>query len=230
MNPCFIFLIFIFFVFSNNVFAEQETICSPTECYRIVKLGEGGFGKVYAVENSSRMPFAIKSHKKNMGYEMSPGVLGDAEGEFSRGQTLNHPNIIKSHDLFTAFISSMGQTTNIVLDLVEGKTLNSTERGAISGDISFKASMQLIDALQYWLSFDLIYFDLHGGNLMLDDQSNLMVIDLESFFSIDEIPAFVFNKSATITRKEQPSAPTPQDSPQESIANRNIANSSSVFF
>lgn len=212
MKRFLLFSLFFLSFYSFNAFADTEsqdsqhrdfdtidspidTIRSPTECYKIIKkLGEGAFGKVYAVENSSGMPFAIKTYKNALDTSTSASLnfYTDAQREFSRGQLLNHPNIIKSYDLFMS--DTEEGIANIVLDLVNGQTLFETERGDIGYPYLLRATVQFIDAIQYALSMNLMHLDLHGGNIMLDDDSNIMVIDLASFFTFDEIHDFLVHK------------------------------------
>lgn len=207
-----IFFLFCVSLFSVFSFADSETtnsseelpenICSPTECYKVIKvLGEGAFGKVYAVENSSAMPFAIKSYKKEF---EEPGLLGDAEREFERGQLLNHQNIVKSFDLFDTE-SSDKVTTNLVLDFIEGNTIYKTKKGSLSQSDTLKTMIQLIDALRYAHSMGLMHLDLHSNNVMIDKNVDLMVIDLASFFSFEELFTFVYNEAKEKAEKQKAS-------------------------
>lgn len=178
---------------SSKTFAICQSlniICSPTECYTVVKeLGEGSFGKVYAVENSIGQPFAIKTYKNALNTE---DPFTDAQREYSRGQILNHPNIIKSHDLFMSNFDS--ELANIVLDLVTGKTLYNIERKEIGFPLVSETVGQFVDVLRYAFCMDFIYMDLHSGNIMLDNNSNIKIIDLASFFTLEEIQDFIFLK------------------------------------
>lgn len=168
-------------------------ICSSTECYTVIKtLGEGVFGKVYAVEAADGRPFAIKSYKAN---EYADTLLGDADREFQRGQLLQHANIVKAFDLFSDVSTSDEMTKNLVLELVVGQTLAETKRRSMAMDESLKAISQLVDALRYAFSFELMHLDLHQGNVMLDSDGNLMVIDLASFYSFQEIFGLVADES-----------------------------------
>jgi hypothetical protein len=169
---------------------SPEKICSPSECYTIIQtLGEGVFGRVYSVIDSNGHSFAIKTHKLTE----AQGALNfytDGEREFLRGQILNHPNIIKTHDFFVTNAFTDKENAHIVLDLVKGETIFKTKRGSLQALQAIKAAIEFVDAVSYGLSIDLMHLDLHGGNVMLDDQSNIKVIDLASFFTLDEILSF----------------------------------------
>ena len=171
--------------------APSDKIYSPTECYTILQiLGEGAFGKVYAVEDSNGQKFALKWFKEQQDVGIGWALLGDVEREFERGQIFDHPNIIRSHDLFH---DPSERNYYLVLDLVEGLTVWETPRKVLSIQESLNATIQLTDALKYTLSMDFLYLDLHNGNLMLDKTSDLMIIDLASFFSWEEL-SLLFKK------------------------------------
>lgn len=194
-------------VYSFKAFAledqedQQLIICSPTECYTIIQeLGEGAFGKVYSVENSQGLPFAIKTYKEVKDTSNPLNYFTDAQREFSRGQLLYHPNIIRSHELFMS--DSEEGIAHIVLDLVDGVPLYKAERGEIEASHLHETIMQFIDALRYAFAMDLMHLDLHTGNLMLDKGANIMVIDLASFFTLEEVQAYLFRKMSSSSAAE----------------------------
>jgi hypothetical protein len=194
-----LFLIIFGFLTTSGFAAEKQSnyselteICSQTECYTILKkLGEGAFGKVYAVEDSKGQQFALKSYKY-------PGAVtshyyNDMEREFLRGQIFDHPNIIKSYDFFVFETPDHIQTHNLVLQLVNGKTLADTLRGALTERESMEISIQFIGAIEYAFSQGYMHLDLHGNNIMLSDEPNIMIIDIASFATFDEVIHQFFN-------------------------------------
>lgn len=126
----------------------------------------------------------------------------NAEREFLRGQLLNHPHIVRSHVLFTTELENL-KLSNIVLDYIDGQTLFKIKKGQISDKNSLKAALQLVDALSYALTLNFLHLDLHEGNVMLDKDSQLMVIDLASFFTYDELFAFVSEETSLEAEKEE---------------------------
>lgn len=208
------FLIISFFVvsFNFNLAAEEinkatetpqiEKIYSPDECYTVIKkLGEGAFGTVYAVENSKGEHFAIKSYKELF----AEHILADAKREFQIGQSLDHPNIIRSIDMFK-FKSSDNETTNLVLEFVDGKTLSKLKKGSYSNKQLFGAANQLINAIRYALTADLYHFDLHPGNVMVDINAQIKIIDLASFFTSHEMHMFFSAMEQPTTDAKQTNA------------------------
>jgi hypothetical protein len=203
-----------------NCFAEEEKtdpqiIQSPRDRYVILKeLGEGAFGKVYAVESSSGEKYALKTYKqpaKNGDETESDssvsfdflGTLADVEREFKRGQELDHPHIIKSHDFFTATAEDHTLTNYLVLQLVEGKAIYKTEKKHFSHDKTISAAMQFSTALYYAYTMGLYHLDLHTGNVMLSNQADAMVIDLASFFTLKEIFGFVEEQTFTSSNTQK---------------------------
>jgi serine/threonine protein kinase len=188
---------------ANADSAHLNTICSPTKCYTILKeLGEGAFGKVYAVEDSLGQHYAIKSYKPQTNPHFANHVLANAEREYMRGQLLNHSNIVKTFDLFEVNYSPDNHTTYLVLELVEGTTVFDIPKKSLGLHQALYSSLQLVDALRYALSQKLLHLDLHEGNIMLSHSLDTMVIDLASFYSFDEILNFAQEKQQE--EEEQP--------------------------
>lgn len=166
-----------------------EKICSETECYTVIEtLGEGAFGTVYSVEDSQGHKFALKSLKTHPAFPNS--ILEDIAREYQRGQMLDHKNIIKSLDVFTDS-SNEEISHNLLLQLVEGETLYNVEKGVLSSQLVFNAVSEFGDALKHALSIDLLHLDLHDGNIMLTNNREIMLVDLASFFTIDEFMTFI---------------------------------------
>lgn len=166
-----------------------EKICSETECYTVIEtLGEGAFGTVYSVEDSQGHKFALKSLKTHPAFPNS--ILEDIAREYQRGQMLDHKNIIKSLDVFTDG-SNEEITHNLLLQLVEGETLYNVEKGMLSSPLVFTAVSEFGDALKHALSIDLLHLDLHDGNIMMTNNREIMLVDLASFFTIDEFMTFI---------------------------------------
>lgn len=172
---------------ANQVIVNEQ-ICSPTECYNILaKLGEGAYGEVFAVENSQGEQFALKTYKIYEEGEVINSIYTDSEREFLRGQSLNHPHIIKSIDFFASTNDSSQSTQNLILQLVRGQTLFATSKGTLSANQAINNAFMLNDALKYALSLGYMHLDLHAGNLMVNEHSEVMVIDLASFYTFEEI-------------------------------------------
>ena len=182
--------------YNSSPFEIGETINSPNDSYTILQeLGSGAFGTVYKVENSEQEAFALKAYRHNSSSVSFFSPYEDCDREFSRGQVLDHPHIIKSFEVFPYESASNKQTNNIILQLVEGQTISNTPAGSLSKEEGIQAALQIYDALNYAFMSGYLHLDLHEGNVMLSDQADLMIIDLASFFSFDEIANFVQSTS-----------------------------------
>jgi len=179
--------IILFLCFSFAAQADESVLCSEKECYTMVnELGEGAFGKVFAATNGEGFPFAIKAYKHDWQPTGVISVYNDAQREFQRGQMLNHPNIVKSYELFKSQ-AIPNFSTYLVLSFVKGQILYETKPKSLTRDQTVNALNQFVDALRHAYSMGLFHLDLHAGNVMLTDTSDIVVIDLASFFTIQEI-------------------------------------------
>ncbi len=175
-----LFSLIIVFCFSIKLAALEvsDTVCSETECYTVIKeLGEGAFGKVFAVENAQGCRYALKSYKGE-----EDAYYSDMDREFLRGQFFDHPNIIKSYECF-----SWDGERYLVLQFVKGEVLWSKLQGSLSSEEGKKAARHFAEALGHAHTMGFLHLDLHSGNLMIDENADIMVIDLASFFSYDEV-------------------------------------------
>jgi hypothetical protein len=174
------------FCFSDENFEEQPltSVCSPNGCYFIeMELGQGAFGKVYAVKDSQGQEFALKSYIPNGFGGNFATLLSDAKREFNIGQIMDHPNIIKSIDWFPG----ENETQFVLLELVKGKMVYATPKKSMSNTQAIRASLQLIDALKYGIENKFVYLDLHPGNVMFTDTFDTKIVDISSFFTFDEL-------------------------------------------
>jgi serine/threonine protein kinase len=200
----FFYSLFISLVFvSVPSFADpmDTEISSPKHRYHVVKeIASGAFGQVSLVENELGVKFALKRFKdyRTEGGQ-DPYIL--AKKEFDYGQLLNHPAIIKSYELFD---SSAGPC--LILEFVEGQDFFDKFDHKIPFDGSINISLQFIHALRYALSFGLSFVDLNDGNIMLDIDGKLKLVDLSSFSSepVGSYPFYIdmiTDKCITFIRK-----------------------------
>ena len=187
---CFYFLRFC------SLSAEESQIHSPDNSYSIIeKIGEGAFGKVFSVQNLQGERLALKSYLKtseNYPLECNP------EREFLIGKTLDHPNIVKALDFFSATSEDGSLFQYVLLPLVEGKPLDWIEKGDLSYEKAKHLIVQIINALTYSISKGKIYTDLHGGNILVTKTFEVVIVDLGSFYTVDEmIHSFFQNPNGT---------------------------------
>ncbi len=189
-------ILFSFFIYTE---AEESppVIHSSSESYTVIKqLGSGYCSHVFLVEDSQGSRFALKAYKlhQNESYDPFLDQLMQVEREFARSQILNHQNILKAHSYFLNDFDNEKYFGYLVMELVEGSIIAKTPRYSLSQQSIVALTTQFVAALEYANSFGLIHLDLHEGNVMVDNQSGIKVIDLASFFTFEEIKGF-FNKS-----------------------------------
>lgn len=186
---------------SVSLFAEDlelKEIDSPTVRYVVdKKLGEGAFGSVFSVHDSHGNKYAIKSYKNHEDDDLGKMLIADVYREFTIGQTLNHPNIVKTYDLF-----QINNTYYMVMELVEGANLFQTPRHEISHKNAMQASRKLMDVIKYAFSINMLYIDLHGGNVVLN-KNDIKFVDVSSFFTIDELLSYFYHLNKPEEKTEQ---------------------------
>jgi serine/threonine protein kinase len=153
--------------------AGALTIGQTLGPYRIEeKLGEGGMGTVYrAADTRLGRPVAIKVLRAE--------TAGDAErkGRFFQearaASSLNHPNIITIYD-----VGEADGLDYIVMEFVAGKTLDALigKRGLSLSD-ALRFAVQAADALAKAHAAGIIHRDLKPGNMMVNDDGQVKVLD-----------------------------------------------------
>lgn len=178
--------------------AIEDTICSPKQCYVVKEvMGQGAFGRVYKIQDPKGKIYALKTYLSSSedGGNSFWDLLGNTKREYQRGRTLNHPNIIKSIEYFTDSSDPYDEKANIVLQFVDGYPLWQIYGHALQYNKVRAASHHFIDAMLHGLSVNLFHLDLHGGNIMFTKAQDVMVIDLASFFTIEEMLNFKAKKA-----------------------------------
>ncbi len=149
--------------------------------YRIVqRLGDGGMGTVYLAEDA-RLPGRRCAIKETSPTRLPPQERQEAIDLFTREAqmlaTLSHPGLTPVTDFF-----SEGGCWYLVMDYVRGETLEARlERagGRLSVDLALKVVRQLCKVLEFLHSQQppVIFRDLKPGNIMLDVQNDVKLID-----------------------------------------------------
>ena len=195
-------------------FTEAGPMRSPTENgatslpligrqvghYQILsRLSEGGMGIVYKARDTrlNRM-VALKV--------LPPELLNDPERkrrfvqEAKAASSLNHPNIITVYDI----VSDDG-VDFIVMEYVAGQTLAEIlARGRLALDDALKVAIQIASALAAAHGAGVVHRDLKPGNIMVDAQSIVKVVD----FGLAKLTARkVFGKPSD-TQTTQTNIPT----------------------
>ena len=159
--------------------AGNETIAGlPGERYRtIARLGAGAFGAVYrAHDNVLGRDVAVKRIRLEAFVEASQ--LEDVKQRFLReaqvAARLRHANIVTTHD-----IVATPETSFIVMELVEGKTLQALlqERGRLPLDETIALMAQVAAALDHAHASQVVHRDVKPANIMIEPGGHVKVMD-----------------------------------------------------
>jgi tRNA A-37 threonylcarbamoyl transferase component Bud32 len=157
----------------------NETIAGLLgERYRtIARLGVGAFGEVYrAHDNVLGRDVAVKRIRLEAFVEASQ--LEDVKQRFLReaqvAARLRHANIVTMHD-----IVATGVTSFIVMELVEGKTLQAVlqERGRLPLDETIALMAQAAAALDHAHASQVVHRDVKPANIMIEPGGHVKVMD-----------------------------------------------------
>ncbi|EAX98165.1 AGC family protein kinase [Trichomonas vaginalis G3] len=136
--------------------------------YKVRKLGQGGFGKVYLIKNSNGKQYALKQiDLSDLSYEMRQKTLSEVV-------ILSHLN----NDFIVKHVSSWteGNNLNIVMDYIDGGNLReliSRQNGRLIGlDRICYIARHIINALQYIHDHHIIHRDLKPDNILCSSSGN----------------------------------------------------------
>jgi serine/threonine-protein kinase len=145
------------------------------ERYRILDLiGQGGMSYVYLAEDT-RLSGKLWAIKASIRYSADPRGFA-AEASMLAG--LNHPFLPKIADFYPPDERGI---SFLVMDYVKGETLQHRyEQGRLTQRQLIGYALQLCDLFDYLHGLTpkpVIYRDLKPGNLMIDEQDNVRLID-----------------------------------------------------
>ncbi len=157
--------------------------------YRLLeRLGAGGMGAVYLCEHI-RMGRKVALKILPVQQAEDPASLERFYREARAVARLDHPNIVRAHD-----IDHDDKLHFIVLEFVDGSNLHDFVRrnGTLAPDRAASYIRQAALGLQHAHEAGLVHRDIKPGNLLLDRQGNVKLLDmgLARFFHEDS-PAFI---------------------------------------
>ncbi len=142
--------------------------------YSIVKeIGRGNMGKVYeAYDNVLERKVAYKIPSLDLTHH--PELVTDFLREAKSAAALNHPNIVIVYDA-----GKQGDEYYIAMELMSGQTLKDIllSKGRLSIPDALKVSEQLVRALVYAHSKNLIHRDIKPGNIMITEGGIVKLMD-----------------------------------------------------
>lgn len=170
--------------------------------YRIQRfISSGGFGCTYeAINTSNQQRVAIKElfvkdvsdrdeHTLTISaYSTNKSVLLNKIKkkfleEANALKAMSHPNIVRVHESFEE-----NGTAYYVMDFIDGQSLHDIikQNGALSESKSLKYINQVADALAYVHAHNRLHLDIKPGNIMIDSQDKVVLIDFGVSKQYDE--------------------------------------------
>lgn len=152
---------------------KVEDLDSFIEDYEILKiLGQGGMGAVYqAQQKRLKRDVAIKVLPP--GYSQHEEFGGRFQREAEILAKLDHTNIVKIYD----YGESSSQDFYIVMEYVDGKSLQETIEEEWEPGKVIEVCMQVCDALQYAHDKGIIHRDVKPANIILNRSGVVKVMD-----------------------------------------------------
>jgi serine/threonine protein kinase len=156
-------------------------------------LGKGAMGVVYKAHDPEiDRPVAIKLiHAELLKGDSRQGYLARFRNEAKVAGRCVHSNIVAVYDY-----SVQGDSPYLVMEYVEGIDLGRAIRNRMAFDDATVAhiALQVLDALSYAHSLDIVHRDIKPGNIMLTARSGLKVAD----FGISRLISFEATQSAAV--------------------------------
>jgi len=140
------------------------------------QLGRGGRGEVWlAMDQQTGEQLAVKRLPEELTGD--PAALNDLQREVQKSGGLNHPNIIRIHNL----IQPAGEAPFVTLEFIDGQDLGSLRLQQPGHHFRWEnlrpLMTQLCDALEYAHQHKIVHRDLKPANMLIDQQGTLKLAD-----------------------------------------------------
>jgi len=151
---------------------------------QIAEVGSGTYGKVYKVaclKNENKKEDKYWAFKKITYSKDSEGFPQTALREIRILKSLNHPNVVKLHDIITSKPSENNKykgSTFLIFDYLEHDLWGLIKNGAQLSTAQIKCIMkQLLEGMHYIHSENIIHRDIKSANILLNNKGELMIAD-----------------------------------------------------
>jgi serine/threonine protein kinase len=144
--------------------------------YKVVApLGHGGMSQVFLAEHSV-MKHLVALKLLPIKDSADPGAIGRFLREARAAAAVNHPNVVRAHDIDKAD----GHIFYLVMDYVDGVNLHDLVKriGPLAPEQAANYIAQAAIGLQEIASKGLIHRDLKPSNLLLDREGVIRILDL----------------------------------------------------
>jgi serine/threonine protein kinase/formylglycine-generating enzyme required for sulfatase activity/predicted esterase len=165
--------------------------------YRVLKtLGQGGGGVAYLAEDVRLRRTVVL---KFLAYELASDAR--ARQRFLRearlASSLDHPNVCAIHE-----INETGEFSFIVMQYAEGQTLKQLiNNRPLDLEVAFPIALQIADALQTAHERGIIHRDIKPGNVVVNDNGRVKVLDFGLAKSIAQETSDANGETVDITQQ-----------------------------
>ena len=172
-------------IIKNDFFDTEDTLTSYSE------LACSGFNRIFKIKRSGKW-FLLKGLKAE--HRANPVYIELLKKEFAITSQLDHPNIVKA--LSKENDSRIGPA--ILMEYIDGDTLDVFLKKNPSKNIRLKVVNELLDALQYIHSKQIIHRDIKPSNILITHNgNNVKIID----FGLSDADGYAVLKQAAGTKK-----------------------------
>ncbi|MEL7265916.1 MAG: serine/threonine-protein kinase, partial [Planctomycetota bacterium] len=182
-------------------------------------LGVGGMGRVYLAENRLlEKKVALKVLPSARSH--NPSSLARFQREARALARLNHPNIVRIHD-----IDVQDQTHYIVMEYVDGRDMHAivSSKGPLDGAAAADLISQTAAGLQHAHSAGMIHRDVKPANLLLTSGGVVKISDMGlALLETDSNPAITVDQEKTLGTADY-------ISPEQAISSRNIDSRTDLY-
>jgi serine/threonine-protein kinase len=138
----------------------------------LAELGAGGMGEVYKAQDT-RLNRLVAIKVLLAGGSDPPELRRRFTQEAQAASSLNHPNIITIHDIF-----SHGVDQFMVMEYINGKTLaDLIPSSGLGPTVSLQYAVQIADGLRAAHSAGIVHRDLKPGNIMVSISGLVKILD-----------------------------------------------------
>lgn len=183
-------------------------------------LGTGGMSSVYLAEHLvMKRKVAIKVLPKKKVNQSS--YLKRFQLEAQATARLDHPNIVRAYD-----IDNQGDNHYIVMEYVRGRDLQAMikDDGPLSYELAANYIAQAARGLQHAHNTGLIHRDVKPGNLLIDDQGVVKILDLGLVLFSDAVRA-----SLTMQHNENVLGTADHLAPEQAINSHDVDPRADVY-
>jgi len=160
--------------------AQADLTGTHLGVYRVEALiGAGAMGEVYRAHDT-KLGRAVAIKVLPASFTNDPDRLARFEREARALAALNHPNIATIHgfeDFRTVDSARDATVRGLILELVEGETLDARTRNGLTCDQALQLARQIADALDAAHEKGIIHRDLKPANVRVTSDGTVKVVD-----------------------------------------------------